>query len=111
MAKVFSFLIRYFSNYYTLHRSDLAARAAPLDLRLNILIDIAMISIKHSKTPQNKKKSFKNKKLLLVNLEKKSFNISITTLKTLIEIPSIQEYYIEKINYYWKIKKIMIFKD
>ena len=28
------FLIRYFSNYYTLHRSDLAARAAPLDPRL-----------------------------------------------------------------------------
>ena len=27
----FNFLIRYFSNYYTLHRSDLAARAAPLD--------------------------------------------------------------------------------
>ena len=31
MAIVLSFLIRYFSNYYTLHRSDLAARAAPLD--------------------------------------------------------------------------------
>ena len=29
------FLIRYFSNYYTLHRSDLAARAAPLDPRLD----------------------------------------------------------------------------
>ena len=28
MARVLSFLIRYFSNYYTLHRSDLAARAA-----------------------------------------------------------------------------------
>ena len=27
------FLIRYFSNYYALHRSDLAARAAPLDPR------------------------------------------------------------------------------
>ena len=26
--------MRYFSNYYTLHRSDLAARAAPLDPRL-----------------------------------------------------------------------------
>ena len=36
MARVLSFLIRYFSNYYTLHRSDLAARAAPLDLRLDI---------------------------------------------------------------------------
>ena len=31
MPRVLSFLIRYFSNYYTLHRSDLAARAAPLD--------------------------------------------------------------------------------
>ena len=34
MSRALSFLIRYFSNYYTLHRSDLAARAAPLDLRL-----------------------------------------------------------------------------
>ena len=34
MARVLRFLIRYFSNYYTLHRSDLAARAAPLDPRL-----------------------------------------------------------------------------
>ena len=34
MARALSFLIRYFSNYYTLHRSDLAARAAPLDPRL-----------------------------------------------------------------------------
>ena len=34
MAKVLSFLIRYFSNYLTLHRSDLAARAALLDPRL-----------------------------------------------------------------------------
>ena len=34
MARVLSFLIRYFSNHYTLHRSDLAARAAPLDPRL-----------------------------------------------------------------------------
>ena len=37
MAKVLGFLIRYFSNYYTLHRSDLAARAAPLDPRLKYL--------------------------------------------------------------------------
>ena len=37
MARVLSFLIRYFSNYYTLHRSDLAARAAPLDPRLLLL--------------------------------------------------------------------------
>ena len=35
MARVLSFLIRYFSNYYTLHRSDLAARAASLDPRLD----------------------------------------------------------------------------
>ena len=35
MARVLSFLIRYFSKYYTLHRSDLAARAVPLDPRLN----------------------------------------------------------------------------
>ena len=34
MARVLSFLKRYFSNYYTLLRSDLAARAAPLDPRL-----------------------------------------------------------------------------
>ena len=34
MAKVLGFLIRHFSNYYTLHHSDLAARAAPLDPRL-----------------------------------------------------------------------------
>ena len=34
MARVLSFLIRYFSNFYTLHRSDLAAQAAPLDPRL-----------------------------------------------------------------------------
>ena len=32
-SRALSFLIRYFSNYYTLHRSDLAARAAPLDPR------------------------------------------------------------------------------
>ena len=33
MARILGFLIRYFSNYYTLHRSDLAARAVPLDPR------------------------------------------------------------------------------
>ena len=37
MARALSFFIRYFSNYYTLHRSDLAARAAPLDPRLKIM--------------------------------------------------------------------------
>ena len=31
MAQVLGFLIRNFSNYYTLHCSNLAARAAPLD--------------------------------------------------------------------------------
>ena len=36
MARVLSFLIRYFSNYYTLHLSDLTARAAPLDPRLKL---------------------------------------------------------------------------
>ena len=36
MARVLGFLIRYFSNYYTLHRSDLAARAAPLDPCLSL---------------------------------------------------------------------------
>ena len=34
MAKVLGFLIRFFSTYYTLHCSDLAARATPLDPRL-----------------------------------------------------------------------------
>ena len=34
MARVLSYLIRNFNNYYTLHRSDLAAQAAPLDPRL-----------------------------------------------------------------------------
>ena len=37
MARVLSFLISFFSNYYTLHRSDLAARAAPLDPRLFVM--------------------------------------------------------------------------
>ena len=37
MTRVLGFLIRFFSNYYTLHRSDLAARAAPLDPRLKMI--------------------------------------------------------------------------
>ena len=37
MAWVLNFLIRYFSNYYLLHRSDLAAWAAPLDPRLLLI--------------------------------------------------------------------------
>ena len=41
MARALSFLIRYFSNYFTLHRSDLAARAAPLDPRLERTGNIA----------------------------------------------------------------------
>ena len=47
MARALSFLIRYFSNYYTLHRSDLADRAAPLDPRLKIteLEDLATIRV------------------------------------------------------------------
>ena len=40
MARVLSFLKRYFSNYYTLLRSDLAARAAPLDPRLEFLTNL-----------------------------------------------------------------------
>ena len=46
MARVLSFLIRYFSNYYTLHRSDLAA---PLDPRLSLSIQAFKytISISH----------------------------------------------------------------
>ena len=43
MARVLSFLIRYFSNYYTLHRSDLAARAAPLDPRLHLSVSILQL--------------------------------------------------------------------
>ena len=39
MEIVFS-LKRHASNYYTLHRSDIAARAAPLDPRLNELNDL-----------------------------------------------------------------------
>ena len=42
MAKVLGYLIRHFSNYYTLHRSDLAARAAPLDPRLNVYLYLYM---------------------------------------------------------------------
>ena len=45
MARVLSFLIRYFSNYYTLYRSDLAARAAPLDPRTQHRFDIHTTSI------------------------------------------------------------------
>ena len=43
MARALSFLIRYFSNYYTLHRSDLAARAAPLDPRLQMYEDSVVL--------------------------------------------------------------------
>ena len=40
MTRVLGFLIGYFSNYYTLHRSDLAAWAAPLDPRLSHILEI-----------------------------------------------------------------------
>ena len=41
MTRVLGFLIRYFNNYYTLHRSDLAAQAAPLDPRLDVIYEEA----------------------------------------------------------------------
>ena len=44
MARVLNFLIRYFSNYYALHRSDLAARAAPLDPRLSYIVNCLTIN-------------------------------------------------------------------
>ena len=44
MARVLSFLIRYFSNYYTLYRSDLAALAAPLYPRLQRYLQFEQIS-------------------------------------------------------------------
>ena len=54
MARVLSFLIRYFSNYYTLHRSDLAARAAPLDPRLHTFVKIQNKRQAKMKQRQNK---------------------------------------------------------
>ena len=66
MARALSFLIRYFSNYYTLHRSDLAARAAPLDPRLlsiegNI---VDYFKIKKNKTiKSNQIKDFPNESI------------------------------------------------
>ena len=54
MTRVLSFLIRYFNNYYTLHRSDLAARAAPLEPRLNYFIQrIPMVKRKKLPCTQN----------------------------------------------------------
>ena len=49
MARVLNFLIRYFSNYNTLHRSDLAARAVPLDPRLLLaqLTDFILLEAAH----------------------------------------------------------------
>ena len=55
MARVLSFLKRYFSNYYTLYRSDLAARAAPLDPRLQLsqisrlIVDIYIVPIPYTR--------------------------------------------------------------
>ena len=46
IARVLSFLIRYFSNYFTLHRSNLAARAAPLDQRLSIPLEYLLIALR-----------------------------------------------------------------
>ena len=74
MARVLSFLIRYFSNYYTLHRSDLAARAAPLDPRLLLLLLLVIwlmfnnnnykhVTAHHNST-RNHKKSIIYSKLL-----------------------------------------------
>ena len=40
MARILSYLIRNFNNYYTLHRSDLDARAAPLDPRLSLALEL-----------------------------------------------------------------------
>ena len=48
MARVLSFLIRYFSNYYTLHCSGLAAQAAPLDPRLfstNVYVFLFVLNV------------------------------------------------------------------
>ena len=43
IVRVLNFFIRYFSNYYTLHRSDLAARAAPLDPRLRVVKQVPVL--------------------------------------------------------------------
>ena len=59
MAKVLGYLIRHFSNYYTLHRSDLAARAAPLDPRLQA-VDFFLRNTK-IKTKQKKSNIFQHK--------------------------------------------------
>ena len=45
MTSVLGFLIRFFSNYYTLHRSDLAARAAPLYPRLYTVKSILLCAM------------------------------------------------------------------
>ena len=50
MARFLSFLIRHFSNYYTLHRSDLAARATPLDPRLQQFQSLSKRDLKHLHT-------------------------------------------------------------
>ena len=68
MAKALGFLIRHFSNYYTLHRSDLAARAAPLDPRLYI-INKVQLTVEPNQTAifllfQNQNKYDENFKLL-----------------------------------------------
>ena len=55
MTRVLGFLIRYFSNYYTLHRSDLAARAAPLDPHLT--------TVKSSRSLNQRRKRLKSYRL------------------------------------------------
>ena len=58
MARALNFLIKYFSNYYTLHRSDLAARAAPLDHRL-LFLKSSIIAIQSLSPDQFKISRFK----------------------------------------------------
>ena len=53
MARVLSFLIRYVSNYYTLHRSDLAVRAAPLDPRLVSTVILILLKLSKNTTKIN----------------------------------------------------------
>ena len=60
-------LIRYFSNYSTLHRSDLAARAAPQYTRLFYLRDDCC----------RKKTCLELKSLQLTQKSRKHFNINI----------------------------------
>ena len=63
MARVLGLLIRYFRNYYTLHRSNLAARAAPLDPRLILKSNYYVIEfIKFVRKKNNFPQIFEKKK-------------------------------------------------